>query len=257
MTNLLIFGIFGLIFGSFANVLILRDQDRKSILTGRSACPKCHQVLRWFELIPVFSFLIQGGRCRSCKQPISWQYPLVELSTAGLFMLAAWLGGGLIVQILMAAAFFAFLVPAVIDLKTQWVPLEYLALGAVLSFLAQLLSGTTWQYLLLGAIVGGGSLLLVRLIWQLLRKEEGMGSGDPYIAASLGLLTGFHLILVTLVLAIFSGSIIGLLALSLRKTSLSSRIPFGPFLFLAAIASLIWGNWLIDWYTVLSGISYL
>ncbi|CAN5176906.1 A24 family peptidase [soil metagenome] len=246
------FAIFGLVFGSFANVLILRDTRRKSILTDRSACPHCKHVLTWYELFPVFSWLIQGGKCRSCKKPISVQYPLVELFSALLAVLAVYLiPDNLFQASLLFASLLIMLVVSVIDLRTQMVPVEYVVASGILG--AASLVGDRQ---LIGLLVGAGLLLGITYGWKLLFKQEGMGEGDSWIAGALGLIVGYPLIVPALVVAVFSGAFGGVVALLLTKQNLEARIPFGPFLFIGLLASLVWGDVLLTWYTNFSGISF-
>lgn len=248
--------IFGLVFGSFANVLILRDTARKSILTGRSACPHCKHELSWYELIPVLSFLTQGGKCRNCHKPISWQYPLVEIGMAALFVLAAWLGGGLtLASVLYMVSFLLLFVASVIDLRTRMVPVEYIVVAAIAASGGQLLNGTSFSTLGWGLLLGAGFLALVRYGWKLALGQEGMGEGDIWLGGALGLLCGSPLIIVTLILAIFAGAILGLIGTGMKKASLTTALPFGPFLFLGAVAALLWGERLIAWYTAMSGLN--
>lgn len=248
--------LFGLIFGSFANVLILRDNRRRSILTGRSECPHCKHELAWYELIPVVSFVIQGGKCRACRKPISWQYPLVELAAAGLAVLAFQIGyidhANALGAVLLFASLLLFLVMSGIDIRTQTVWPEYTVIAGLLGGLSYLYP----NYQVLGAVVGAGSLLLVSAIWKVLFKQDGMGEGDAWIAGAIGLIVGYPLILVALFGAIFSGALSGVLAIAGKKGSLEARIPFGPFLFLGLLIALLWGNQLIAWYTGISGITF-
>ncbi len=246
------FAIFGLVFGSFANVLILRDDRRKSILTDRSACPHCKHVLSWYELVPVFSWLIQGGKCRSCKKSISSQYPLVELASSLLFVLAASLvPDSLVKASLLAAALLSLLVVSVIDLKTQMVPVEYVVAAGVLGLFSQV-----GERPLLGLLVGAGSLLVITYGWKFAFKKEGMGEGDSWISGALGLIAGYPLIIPAMVVAVFAGALGGVVLLLLTKRTLEAKIPFGPFLFLGLIASLLWGERLLSWYTSFSSISF-
>lgn len=247
-----IFAVFGLVFGSFGNVLILRDARRKSILTDRSGCPHCGHVLSWYELIPVISWVAQGAKCRSCKKPISAQYPLVELAGAGLAVLSLYLlPTNLLAASLLFASLFLFLVVSVIDLHTQMVPVEYVVAAGILGLASQVGAAQ-----LLGVVVGAGILLAVTVGWKLAFQKEGMGEGDTWIAGSIGLVVGYPLIVPALVLAVFSGALSGVAILFLEKKTLEAKIPFGPFLFAGMLASLLWGERLLAWYTSFSGISF-
>jgi len=250
------FTLLGVIFGSFANVVILRDDRRASILTGRSECPHCHHILEWYELIPVLSYLIQGGKCRSCHKKISIQYPLVEIGMGCLFLLAASFTSNVVIAVLLAFSLFFFCCACIIDLRTQLIPVEYVLIGGVLGGSAQLLLKTGWVNILLGIAVGAGVLIVVKYAWLLLMREDGMGEGDLWLGGALGALCAYPSIIVTLVAAILVGAIIGVVVLAIKKKSWETAIPFGPFLFLGAVAALLWGNQLISWYTNMSGITF-
>jgi len=251
-----LFAIFGVIFGSFANVVILRDDRRSSILTGRSECPHCHHILQWYELIPVLSYFAQGGKCRSCHKKISMQYPLVEIAMGVLFFFAATLTGNIGIALCFAFSFFFFFCACVIDLRTQLIPVEYVLIGGGLAVLAQVLLKTTALNILIGVVVGGGVLAIVKYGWLLLMRQDGMGEGDLWLGAALGALCPYPSIFVTLVAAIFAGAIFGVVFTVIKKRSWESAIPFGPFLFMGALLALLWGNQLISWYTSMSGITF-
>ncbi len=246
--------IFGLLIGSFLNVVVLRDRSRWSILTGRSACPHCHHPLAWYELLPVVSFLLQMGRCRSCKRQISWQYPVVELITAVLTATTVWYGGvyldSTIFAIGLSIAAWLLLVVSVIDIKTQMVSLEYVIAAALVGSGSAVLSGVlSWQSALLGAATGAFVLGFVIAAWWLATKQQGMGDGDVWIAAAVGAIVGYPHIWVALVMAVVSGAVIGVAYIAAQRKSMNLAIPFGPFLFSGLLVALLWGDQLVTWYT--------
>ena len=253
IASITIGALFGLLFGSFANVVILRDGRRLSILTGHSECPNCKKPLKAFELVPVLSWLALGGRCRNCKKPISVQYPLVELTAAILVAGAVWFGfilhGSVVGAVLLAFSLLVALVISVIDIQTMEVPIDYVVVGGVLATAAALVLPTaTPLQSLEGLVLGGGVLGLVMLLWKLVRHEEGMGSGDIWILAAIGAGLGPILTAVALVLAVWAGSIVGIAyALSTRR-GLKLRMPFGPFLYAGGLAALLFGQRVADWY---------
>lgn len=244
--------IFGLILGSFSNVVVLRDDRRASILTGRSECPHCNHLLRWYELIPVFSFLLQGGRCRNCHKGISLQYPVVELLSGFLWWLAGYyaliLHGSLLAAILLGLCLSILLVISLIDIRSQMVALEYCLAAGLLGAAAQLAMGVPWLSIGLGGVAGGGILGLVLLGWRRLTGQDGMGEGDVWIATSLGLASGWPMIAVVLLLAVFLGAIFGGGYAVATKKGFKIRIPFGPFLTLGFIISLFVGQSWLNWY---------
>lgn len=263
MTNLFFYfwiGILGLIFGSFFNVVALRDDRRKTIISDRSECPHCHRVLRWFELIPLVSFLIQGGRCRRCRKLISWRYPLVELITAGLFVLAFWYGyvthGSILLTVTTIIAISFFLIASLTDIQTMQVDLQYIAAGGVIGFAGELLHRSQ-AYLrldyaregLIGLLIGGGLIFFISLLWKLIKGEEGMGEGDMYILGAMGLIVGYR-VMVVFAIAVFIGALVGVILLATSKKKIKAQIPFGPSLFIGFLGALIFGQAILDWYLI-------
>lgn len=253
LTVYIIAGVFGAIFGSFLNVVVLRDKRRSSILTGRSACPNCKHELSWYELLPVFSFLLQGGSCRSCRKPISWQYPLVELASASLAIFTLWYGMVaneswlLVFGIYLALA--ALLVISLNDFRTMEVRPEYAIFAGLVGGLAQGLSGqVSWSMIGLGILIGGGSIFILAYGWKLITGRLGMGEGDIWIAGAIGALVGYPLIVPALFLAVAVGAVVGLLWAARVGKGLAIEMPFGPFLALGALLALIWGQAIVHWY---------
>jgi len=251
-----LFALFGVIFGSFANVVILRDDRRASILTGRSECMHCHHELQWYELIPVLSYVSQGGKCRACHKHISLQYPLVELAMGGLFYFASTLSVTVFPAALLAISFFFFFCACIIDLRTQLIPVEYVLVAGVVGGLAQILLKTDLQSLVIGIVAGAGILAVIKYGWRLLMHQDGMGEGDIWLGGALGALCPYPIILVALVSAIFAGAVLGIVITSVKKGNWERAIPFGPFLFFGALVALVWGNQLVTWYTGMSGITF-
>ena len=246
------FFVFGLVFGSFANVLILRDDRRKSILTGRSACPHCGHPLSWYELLPILSFVMQGGRCRSCRAAISPQYPAIELAGGLLFWLSWNLGGGsVLLASALSIAFLLLLVVAVIDIRTMYVPVEYVVAAGLIGAAGMLgAHQLTWMQAGQGILAGAGTLAAVMLSWKLLFDQDGMGSGDIWTGGALGAIAGYPLAWVALAAAVFSGAAIGVLSIPFAKKGLQSAIPFGPFLFVGLLIAMVAGQAIVRWYTL-------
>lgn len=270
-------GLIGLVFGSFVNAAVWRLHEQAvlkegkkakgksqklaakdlSILHGRSMCPSCHHELGAKDLVPVFSWLYLRGKCRYCRKPISWQYPVVELVTAGLFMLSyiSWPevlhGVGLFQFAVWLVFVVAFMVLAVYDLRWYLLPdkivypLQALALVQVV-VVAVWLRDTSllWQPLLAAAI-------FFAFFWLLFQLSGGkwIGGGDVKLAVALGLLaaTPLHVFLV-----IFFSSVIGTLVsiplLSKGKSGLKAQIPYGPHLLAATIIVVLYGENVINWY---------
>lgn len=230
-------GLLGAIVGSFLNVVILRLPDpSQSIAFPASHCPLCSANLSWYENIPILSFLALRGKCRHCRKPISIQYPVVELlmtllslATYSKFQLTV-AGGGYF--------FFcaALLVIIFIDLHHQIIPDIISLPGILIGFLFSFASETvTWQSSLVGLLLGGGVLYIVAISYALLRKMDGMGGGDIKLLAMIGAWLGWQSLPFVILVSSATGSIVGLIAMRWQKKGGQTRIPFGPFLSLAAL----------------------
>jgi leader peptidase (prepilin peptidase)/N-methyltransferase len=241
--------IFGAVIGSFLNVCICRIPAGVSIVKPASRCPRCQASIRWYQNIPVISYLVLRGRCASCHQVISLRYPLVEALTGILFVLVFRQFGFLWatpVYWLLAAA---LVVITFIDLDHQIIPdvisLPGIPMGFALSFLVPWIS---WSDSLLGILLGGGSLYLVGQIYYLVTRVEGMGGGDVKLLAMLGAFLGWKAVLPTIFLGSLVGSIIGVSVMLYRRAGGKLAIPFGPFLALGAVIYLLYGQDLLRWY---------
>ena len=239
----------GLVVGSYLNVVIYRVPRDLSTIRPRSSCPACGTPIRALDNIPVVSYALLGGKCRSCKAPIPLRYPLVEAATGALF-LASFLRFGPTLEALAAAVLCALLVAlALIDVEHFLLPdvitLPGIAVGLAFS---PWLSWGGLKASLLGALVGGGILLALWGGWYLLRKEEGMGLGDVKMLAMVGAFLGVRGVLVTLLGGSILGSIVGLLLMSKSEAGLKSKLPFGTFLALGALLALFVGPNLVRLY---------
>jgi leader peptidase (prepilin peptidase)/N-methyltransferase len=262
---------FGLLIGSFLNVVIYRLPRRESIAFPGSHCPACNSAVKPYDNIPVLSYAILGGRCRSCSVAISPIYPAVELLVATLYLLAFFkneyrvdlpLAGDIV--------FLSLIVPLVfIDLRHKLLPNAITYPGFIVMVTLRVLApdadmvgsvrrmfglvGWTDQWVallgvLLGAVVGGGSLWLVREAYFRLRNVEGMGLGDVKMMLMVGAYLGWQLTLLTIFMASLLGSVIGVALIYARGGNMKMEIPFGVFLGPAAVISLFVGQPLINWY---------
>ena len=239
----------GLLIGSFLNVVIARVPDRRSIWRPGSACPQCGAAIAWHDNIPVLSFVMLRGRCRACSGAIPWRYPVVEATTAALFA-AAVLVFGPTLQAAVAAAFLAaLLVIAVIDLQHQIIPDVISLPGILAGFLANLSTGrVSWTDSLIGIVVGGGVFLAIAVLGAWMAGQDAMGGGDIKLAAMLGALLGWKVLLLSLFLAAVAG---GVLAAVLMGSGLRGRkdpLPFGPFLAAGGAVGLLAGERMVAWY---------
>ena len=233
----------GLLIGSFLNVVIYRLPKHQSIIRPASHCPKCGTSLQVRDLVPVFSFLLAGGRCRYCAKPVSRQYPLVELLTAFLFIglyRVYGLSTDLIIYIFLGSL---LIIVSFIDLNYQIIPnkitLPVLVIGLILSLFGYNLS---FSAALLGVIIPGGFFLLIALI-----VPQGLGMGDVKLVAMLGAWLGFQATLIGIFSGALLGSIIGLILLATGRIERRTRIPFGPLISLGMVIVLLFPG-LANWY---------
>ena len=244
---LLFIFILGIVVGSFANVLIYRLPRKESIVSPGSHCPGCRKPIRWFDNIPVFSYLLLRGRCRSCGEPISWRYPAVELVNGLLYLGLAMRFGAGTVALILAPFVTAMVVIAFIDLDHRIIPnvISYpgMAAGLGLSFLAGYPRPVDSA---IGLLAGGGFLYLVATGYYLITKRMGMG--DVKLLGMVGAYLGWQALPVTILLAAVTGSVIGVVAMKVQGEDRTYAVPFGPFLALGALAHIFFGRELILWY---------
>ena len=268
-------GVMGAIIGSFLNVVIHRVPREESVVLPSSRCPSCGAVIAFYDNMPVLSYLMLGGRCRSCKVHISARYPAVEALTALLWLAVVWRNG-----ISFALPFDLIFVTAVIALI--FIDAEHMILPNVITYpgiafaliariaipfltgephfddLPMLMSGMldgmpVWAAslvgALLGALVGGGSLWLMGWTWEKLRGIEAMGLGDVKMMFMVGAYLGWRLTILNIFLGVLSGSLIGIALMAWQgKRNMQMLLPFGVFLGIGAIAALLFGSEIVEWY---------
>lgn len=246
--NLILAGLIGLCIGSFLNVVIYRLPRGQSLATPPSRCRNCGYLLRWYDNVPVLSWLLLRARCRSCGTAVSWQYPVVELITAALFLLVVWLTpiGPLVFARLVLVSILIALFG--IDLEHQILPNAITLPGIVIGVLFSLIAPPGIQDSLIGAALGAGILYAIAGGYYLWRREEGMGMGDVKMLAMIGAFLGWKAVLVTLVLSSFSGATIGLLLMAVQRGTMKFALPFGTFLAIGAMIAMMAGDPLIAWY---------
>jgi leader peptidase (prepilin peptidase) / N-methyltransferase len=235
--------VFGAIVGSFLNVCIFRLPAEASIVKPRSQCPYCHHPIRNRDNIPLISFIILRGKCRDCGGKISWHYPLVELITA-LLALLLFLKFGLTLNFLIFFIFTAVLIVITfIDLAHQIIP-DILTLPGIPIFClaAIFLLKIPWLEALLGLLIGGGILFMIAFVYELISRREGMGGGDIKLLAMIGGFLGWKSLIFILLFSSFSGAMVGITAMIIKKQDMKYAVPFGPFLSAAAVAYLFWGQ---------------
>ncbi len=240
----------GLALGSFLNVVIYRLPEGKSIIKPRSSCPKCGYAIPSYLNIPVLSWIILRGKCKSCGEKLSLRYPFVEL-ISGIIVVGfyVWLGPVWqypIYTILTLALLAVFL----IDYDHYIIPDEITYPGIIIGFAASFVNpDLTVVESLLGILVGGGGLLLIALLGDWLFKKESMGGGDIKLAAMLGAFLGWKNILFVFIASSVVGLVISIVVMFFSSSLRDSRkIPFGPFLAVAAVIAILFGDYLIHLY---------
>ncbi|MBU4141967.1 prepilin peptidase [Patescibacteria group bacterium] len=274
--------LFGLIVGSFLNVVIFRLESGEQVVRGRSHCRHCRHILEWYDLIPVLSFLALGGKCRYCGKALSVQYPLVELATGMLFVAifnfqfneTTLYFPPSTFHPLLSTLYFLFIASSLIvifvyDLKHYIIP-DKIIYSAIIVSVFYLILGRIWEAGLPGsgfgspasgvlgfenliilfnpfiaAIAAGGFFFAI----VILTKGAGMGGGDVKLAFLMGLALGWPKILAALFLAFTIGAICGIILIFFKKKNFKSEIPFGPFLVLGTFIALFWGEEIVRWYT--------
>ncbi len=246
-------GVFGLLIGSFLNVCIVRWPAEESVVRPRSRCPKCGNLIAWYDNIPVFSWLILRARCRHCQLPIPMLYPLVELAVGVLWALVAW-HYGLSVEALRAALFGTILLGiAMSDAREYIIPDEFSIGGMVLGIALAFVGGQLpWLQAVIGAAVGFTLLWAVAWLGSKLLGQDAMGGGDIKMLAMIGAFLGWSGVLLTLFLGAALGTII---FLPLKLAGRDKLVPFGIFLAIGAAACWVVGPAIINWYstTMLGG----
>lgn len=240
--------VLGLAIGSFLNVVIHRLPRGMSLVTPPSTCPRCLKRLRAIDNIPVLSWLLLRGRCHNCGLSISVQYPLVEAATGALFLLVALftpLGPALIARLLLVAILVALFG---IDLHHQILPNVITLPGIVIGFLFSLVGPPGWMASLIGIALGAGILYGIAAAYYAVRREEGLGMGDVKMLAMIGAFLGWKAVLVTLMLATFSGAFVGIGIIAVSRGDMKLALPFGTFLSLGAVAAMLVGDPLVAWY---------
>ena len=259
--SILIFAL-GLVIGSFLNVCIYRLPQGLSIHSPRrSFCPECRSQIRFYDNIPVLSYLFLRGHCRSCDTQISWVYPLVELTTGILFLFSLYRFGPTLALLHSCLLISLLISIAWIDARWYIIPnviiLVGLITGAAVALLIALTHDTPGYLIehLIGAVAGGVSILLIAAAGTLLFRKRAMGGGDIKLMILIGLfLGGWPHLLIVIITSAFTGSIVGLSLIALgKKSGGGSRIPYGPFLALGATLDLFWGHQIWNWYLTLIG----
>lgn len=245
--------VFGMVVGSFLNVCICRMPKDQSVVSPPSHCPNCSYQIRWYDNIPLFSYIFLHGKCRGCGIHISLQYPLVELINGILTMLLYLRFGSTITFAVLFLFCSALVVITFIDIEHQIIPDEISLSGILIGFALSFFIEPGWFSSLIGILLGGGSLLMVAWLYQKLTGKDGMGGGDIKLLGMMGAFLGWQAIPFIIFASSMVGSVIGVSIMLLQKKDSKLAIPFGPYLAFAAVLYIFYGKPLIRWYLALSG----
>lgn len=241
---IIIFFLLGVIFGSFFNVVGLRSPKNMTFIQYPSHCPHCNETLRWYELIPLLSFLWQQGTCKNCQARISPMYPVIELVT-GILFVYSYFQIGFQIELITAFLFISLLVIITVsDVEYMLIPNKIILFFLPLLITSRIISPLTpWYDMIIGAVVGYTTIALIIVL-----SRGGMGAGDMKLFFILGIVLGWKEVLFTLFLASLLGACIGLILRSLQIVGRRQPIPFGPYIALAAIISYFHGDAFISAY---------
>ncbi|MBP6975338.1 MAG: prepilin peptidase [Candidatus Moranbacteria bacterium] len=233
----------GLIVGSFLNVVALRLETGTDFIRGRSACPQCQSLIAWYDNIPLFSFFFLRGKCRSCKAPIPWRYPLVELGTGLVYAGTFWLfldpvGTTLIETVWLLGLFSLLIIIGLYDAKTMEIPVLLLQVSAFWTIVALLLLDWSlstnmmwaWDGRTVSGLLGALGAWIFFAALSFFSKETWMGWGDSWLAAIIGLAVGIGGVFFALTLSFAIGAIFSCILLFRKKAGMTTQVPFGPFL---------------------------
>lgn len=236
------FALYGIVIGSFLNVVILRLPIKESITLKRSHCMTCGHTLSWYELIPLFSYLFLGGKCRHCKAHISVQYPIIE-GLNGILYVCIFLAKGITIEtFLYCLCASALLALSVIDWRTQEIPLGFNLFILTLGLVRLFTDFGNWSQYVIGLFAVSGFLFLLSVI----TKGRGIGYGDMKLMAATGLLMGWKLNLIAFIMACIIGSVVHLIRMAVKKVG--RTLAFGPYLSMGLFIAMIWGEQLVSWY---------
>ncbi len=251
----LILFVFGACVGSFLNVCIYRmPQEGVSIVFPGSHCPKCKAPVKWYDNIPILSFLILKAKCRSCKAPISPRYAFIEVITGFIFVQYSIFFGHGIEYFFYLYLTCSLIVVTLVDMKWQIIPDEInfsgMFVGVVLSTLFPIMHGQEKHlfgllYSIVGLLVGGGAVFLIGMVGEMIFKREAMGGGDVKLMAMIGAFLGWKMALIVFfMIGPLLGSVIGLYVKYIKKEDI---IPYGPFLSIGAIIAIFWGSYILSY----------
>lgn len=240
--------LYGIVIGSFLNVLIYRIPKKENLVTTRSHCMSCGYQLRWFDLIPLFSFLVLGGRCRKCKAKLSVQYPVIEALNGGLYLVICARYGLSIDSLLYCLLFSTLLALSVIDFRTYEIPTGFNYFILTLGLIRVATDFENWPEYAIGLV----AVSLVLYVIYKVSKGAAIGGGDVRLMAATGLLLGWKRNLLAFLLGCIIGSVIHIARMKISKAD--HVLAMGPYLAVGVMLAALWGNEMINWYLGILGI---
>jgi len=239
----------GAIIGSFLNAVIYRLPRRESLLFPASHCPQCGEKIRWFDNIPMLSFILLGGKCRLCKTAIPARYFIVELLTAVLFVTIHHIYGFSYEFLFYATLSILLLTVTFTDLEKEKIPNSVILIGSIAGlYMSLIFWPLNFINSLIAFLAGGGIMIFWAVTGKLLFKKESIGAGDIKLVAMTGIFLGLQNILLALFLSFLLASFVGIFMILIKKARMDSRLPFAPFLAFGALVSLVYGNQICTWY---------
>lgn len=234
--------LYGITIGSFLNVCIYRLPKKENIVTTRSHCMSCGYQLKWYDLIPLFSWLVLGGKCRKCKARISVQYPVIEALNGFLWLTIFFVCGVSIETALYCVLASALLALSVIDFRTYEIPFGFNLIIAALGLIRVLTDLSNWTEYAIGFFAVSAPLYLIYIV----TKGRGIGGGDIKLMAAAGLLLGWKRIVLALVIGCILGSVIHVIRMKVSKAE--HVLAMGPYLSMGIFIAALWGEQLLEWY---------
>lgn len=240
--------LYGIIIGSFLNVCIYRVPKKESIVKVRSHCMSCGYQLKWYDLIPLFSYIFLGGKCRKCGQKISVQYPIIEALNGGLYVLVFAVCGWSIETLLYCLMFSALLALSVVDFRTYEIPIGFNIFILALGLIRVITDYTNWLSYTIGLL----SVSIFLYLLYVLSKGRAIGGGDIKLMAACGLVIGWQNIILAFLLGCIIGSIVHLARM--RITKADHVLAMGPYLAVGVMIAALWGEQMIQWYLHFCGL---
>lgn len=241
--------LYGIVIGSFLNVVIVRVPRKESIVKVRSHCENCGYQLKWFDLIPIFSYLVLGGKCRKCKTKISAQHLVLEVLNGILYVFTFFIAGFSIHTVLLCLLFSALLALSLIDFKTYEIPVEFQYVIFVLAVCRTILDRANWSE----HVIGFFAVSVVLYLMYVISKGAAIGGGDVKLMAVCGLFVGWKLIIFAFLLGCIVGSVVHIIRMKLSGES--HVLAMGPYLSIGVFVAALWGNQILTWYLGILGIT--